>query len=208
MRYVSGGSCSYVRKLTSSPSLCVGLRAVSVGSKAPPSGSLLLRGLAAGLGAGAPASYVRCVLLLSAPVFKHPVQGSQPAPSRRGLKAIKENRIHESITDAETNIKCNTAETKKRVYMPVGILDNPYRACLRRAAVGLGFALRPTHVVCSPHGRCWTLRGQCCPLYPLLSPLAATAATVPRSSAGLPRLFVQPGTNHYRHYINKPRHNN
>ena len=208
MRYVSGGSCSYVRKLTSSPSLCVGLRAVSVGSKAPPSGSLLVRGLAAGLGAGAPASYVRCVLLLSAPVCKHPVQSSQPAPSRRGLKAIKENRIHESITDAETNIKCNTAETKKKVYMSVGILDKSLRACLRRAAVGLGFALRPTHFVCSPHGRCWSLRGQCCPLYPLLSPLAAVAAIVPRSSAVIPCPFVQPGTNHYRHYVDNPRHNN
>lgn len=207
MRYVSGGSCSYVRKLTSSPSLCVGLRAVSVGSKAPPSGSLMLRGLAAGLGAGAPASYVRCVLLLSAPVCKHPVQGSQPAPSRRSLKAIKENRIHESIKDVETNIKCNTAETRKKVYMPVGILDNPFRACLRRAAVGLGFAPRPTHFVRRPHGRCWTLRGQCCPLYPLLSPLAAVAATVPGSSAPFPRPVIEPGTNHYSHYIDNPRHN-
>lgn len=149
-----------------------------------------MRGLAAGLGAGAPASYVRCVLLLSAPVCKHPVQCSQPAPSRRGLKAIKENRIHESITDAETNIKCNTAETRKKVYMPVGILDNPFRACLRRAAVGFGFALRPTHYVRSPHGRCWTLRGQCCPLYPLPWRLVPVGTNHPRwrldAAAALP----------------------
>lgn len=154
-------------KGTPSPSLCVGWRAVSVGSKAPPSGSLLLRGLAAGLGADAPTSYVRRVLLLSAPVCKHPVQCSQPATSRRGLKAIKENRIHETITDAETNNNSNTEETRKKVYMPVGLLDNPYRSCLRRAAVGLCFAPRPTHFVRSPNCRCWTLRGQCCPLYPL-----------------------------------------
>lgn len=174
----------------------MGWRAVSVGSKAPPSGSLLLRELAAGLGAGAPASYVRRVLLLSAPVCKHPVQFSQPAPSRRGLKAIKENRIHETIINAETNNKRNTTEKRIKVYMPVGLLDNPYRSCLRRAAVGLCFAPRPTHSVRSPHGWCWTLRGQCCPLYPPLSPLAAVAATVPGSSAPLPRLVVQPSTNH------------
>lgn len=153
---------------TPSPSLCVGCRAVSVGSKAPTSGSLSLRGLAAGLGAIAPASCVRCVLLLSAPVCKHPVQCSQPAPSRRGLSAIRKNRIHETITDAEIKMKLNTAETRKKMYMPVGILDNPFRACLRRAAVGLCLALRPTHFVCSPHGRCWTLWGQCCPLCPPL----------------------------------------
>lgn len=177
-------------KGTPSPSLCVGWRAVSVGSKAPPSGSLLVRGLAAGLGADAPASYVRRVLLLSAPVCKHPVQCSQPAPSRRGLKAIKENRIHESITDAITNFKCNTAKTRKKVYMPVGILDNPCRACLRRAAVGLSFALRPTHYVRSPHGRCWSLRGQCCPLYPLQWRLVPVGTNHPRwrlvAAAALP----------------------
>lgn len=72
-----------------------------------------MRGVAAGLGALAPAYYVRRVLLLSAPVCKHPVQCSQPAPSRRGIKAIKENRIHESITDAEIDMKCNTAEKIK-----------------------------------------------------------------------------------------------
>lgn len=97
---------------------------------------------------------------------------------------------------------------RKMSCMPVGILDNPFRACLRRAAVGLGFALRPTHFVRRPHGRCWTLRGQCCPLYPLLSPLAAVAATVPRSSAVLPRPVVQPGTNYYSHYVDYKRHNN
>ena len=149
-----------------------------------------MRGLAAGLGADAPASYVRRVLLLSAPVCKHPVQCSQPAPSRRGLKAIKENRIHESITDAITNFKCNTAKTRKKVYMPVGILDNPCRACLRRAAVGLSFALRPTHYVRSPHGRCWSLRGQCCPLYPLQWRLVPVGTNHPRwrlvAAAALP----------------------
>lgn len=83
----------------------------------------MLRGLAAGLGAGAPASFVRCVLLLSAPVCKHPVQISQPAPSRRGLKATKENKIHKYITNAETNIKSNKEEKKIKMYKPVGKLD-------------------------------------------------------------------------------------
>ena len=98
---------------TPSPSLREGWRAVSVGSEAPTSGSLSLRSVAAGLGADAPASYVRCVLLLSAPVCKHPVQCSQPAPSRRGLSAKRKNRIHETITDAEAKMKCNTAEKRK-----------------------------------------------------------------------------------------------
>ena len=136
---------------------------------------------AAELGADAPASYVRCVLLLLALGRKRPAHFSQSAPSRRGLKAIKENRIHESITDADTKIKCNTAETRKKVYMPVGILDNPFRACLRRAAVGLGFALRPTHFVRSPKFWCWTLWGQCCPLYPLHWRLVPIGTNHPRS---------------------------
>lgn len=173
---------------TPSPSLCVGCRAVSVGSKAPTSGSLSLRGLAAGLGAIAPASCVRCVLLLSAPVCKHPVQCSQPAPSRRGLSAIRKNRIHETITDAEIKMKLNTAETRKKVNIPVGILDNPFRACLRRAAVGSRFALHPTHFVRRPNGWCWTLRGQCCPLYPhlRLAPAAEAGAHQRQGLAPLP----------------------